>query len=283
MPPRSTPTARQQRLGAELRKLREHAGLTARVAAGLLGTDQQQISHIEAGRVGVSEERIRRLAVHYACDDAALVSALVAMATERMRGWWEDFRGVLSPGFLDLSEFEFHASCMRTIQITNIPGIMQTEAHARAVFAYAVPELTPHQLEARVAHRIQRRVVFERDSPPEFDALIHEAALRIRVGDEKIAREQFDHILESADRPEVSIRVIPFNASWFGGAGYSMLYMGGPGPELDTVQLDAAHDRTLLDAEAQIRRHRNLFRKVANSSLGMAASRDFIYRIAREL
>src|SRR2546422_10485526 len=69
MPPRTNPTARQERLGAELRKMREAAGVTAREAAGLLGSGPTQISHIEAGRFGISEDRIRRLAAHYACND----------------------------------------------------------------------------------------------------------------------------------------------------------------------------------------------------------------------
>ncbi|WP_245608023.1 helix-turn-helix domain-containing protein [Streptomyces hokutonensis] len=56
MPPRSSPTVRQARLGAELRKLREAAGMAAREAGAFLGGNQAQISHIEAGRWGVSAE-----------------------------------------------------------------------------------------------------------------------------------------------------------------------------------------------------------------------------------
>ncbi len=82
MPARDNPTARQARLGAELRKLREAAGKTAREAAGLLSTDQAKISHIESGRIGVSVERLTRLATFYSCDDAALIDSLCAIATE---------------------------------------------------------------------------------------------------------------------------------------------------------------------------------------------------------
>ena len=110
MPPRENPTARQVRLGVELRKLRERAGRTAREAAAMLGTDQGKISHIESGRIGVSEERIRRLAAFYECTDEALLSALCAMARER-RGqfWWDEYRGKLAPRYLDIAELEHHA------------------------------------------------------------------------------------------------------------------------------------------------------------------------------
>src|ERR1044072_4612706 len=106
---RREPTARQVRLGTELRRLREAAGLTAIEAAALLGANRAQMSHIESGLAGVSEERLRRLASHYACTDKEFIEALAAMATDRTRGWWEEYRGLLPTSFLDLSELEHHA------------------------------------------------------------------------------------------------------------------------------------------------------------------------------
>ncbi len=85
MAPGSHPTARQIRLGAELRKLREAAGTKAREAAAFLNTTSGQMSHVEAGIAAVSAERIRRLAGHYACTDEAFVDALAAMAGDRTR------------------------------------------------------------------------------------------------------------------------------------------------------------------------------------------------------
>ena len=69
MAARSHPTARQVRLGAELRKLREAAGLKAREVAAFLNSTSTQMSQVEAGIAAVSAERIRRLAAHYACTD----------------------------------------------------------------------------------------------------------------------------------------------------------------------------------------------------------------------
>ncbi|MFF5422180.1 helix-turn-helix domain-containing protein, partial [Streptomyces misionensis] len=66
---RTNPTGRQLRFGSELRKLRENAGFTATQAGQLLGVKQNQISNMEAGRVGVSPARVRALARHYSCSD----------------------------------------------------------------------------------------------------------------------------------------------------------------------------------------------------------------------
>ncbi|MFD0261825.1 helix-turn-helix domain-containing protein [Kitasatospora indigofera] len=283
MPLRNSPTARQERLGAELRKLRERAGLTTREAGQLLGVDQAKASHFEAGRAGISEERIRRFASHCASDDTALIEALVTMATERVRGWWEEYRDVLSRGFLDLAEAEWHATAVHTVRIADIPGIMQTEEHARAVFAYSVPELPQADLDAKVAYRVQRRVLLDRNPAPALTAVIHEAALRMRVGGSATARAQLAFLLEISERSNVEIRVIPFTAEDFGGTSWSMYYLTGPVPPLDTVHLDTPLKGVFLDAEAQLKRYRSLFSKVKNSSLGPSESRDLISRFMKDL
>jgi transcriptional regulator with XRE-family HTH domain len=280
MPPRSNPTARQERLGAELRKMREAAGVTAREAAALIGSGPTQMSHIEAGRFGISEERIRRLAGHYVCSDRQLIDGLVSMANERGKGWWEEYRGILGPKSLDLAELEHRSTFLRTLQVIHIPGILQTEDHTRTIFTYTSPDLPPQDLEAHVAFRMRRKDALGRRK---FDAVIHEAALRIKVGGTKVARAQLEHVLEASERDNVTVRVIPFDVDDFAGTGYSILYAGGPVPQLDTVHLDAAHGVIFLDAEAQLRRYRALFERIESSALPVAESRSLIHRIAQGL
>ncbi|MEU9116280.1 helix-turn-helix transcriptional regulator [Streptomyces sp. NPDC048483] len=281
MPARTITTARQERLGAELRKLRERAGMTIREAARATGIDQTKISHTEAGRVGVSGDRARHFATRYLCDDSVLVDALVDMAVERGHGWWEEYREVLPDGFLDLAELEYHATFLRTIEISHIPGIMQTEDQVRAVYSFSVPELSKSELEARVAHRLRRRVVFDREPPPECDIVIHEAALRIRVGDRKVARAQLAYLLSESERTNVSLRVVPFDVDGFG--AHPMLYAGGPVRQLDTVHLDTAHGGTFLSAESQLHKYETVFRRALRSALGTEASRDLMRRVARDM
>ncbi|MGO4747393.1 helix-turn-helix domain-containing protein, partial [Streptomyces sp. 2MCAF27] len=117
MPQRSVPTARQLRLGTELRRLRERAGLSSTEAGRLLGTNQTTISNIEASRFGVSADRLRALARNYRCADEALITALTDMAAERKRGWWEEYRETLHAGMLDLAELEHHAIELRTAYV----------------------------------------------------------------------------------------------------------------------------------------------------------------------
>ncbi|QTD98671.1 helix-turn-helix domain-containing protein [Streptomyces cyanogenus] len=275
---RNEPTARQMRLAIELRRLREAAGLTAREAAALLGVSAPQISQIEAGLSGVSEKRLRRLASHYVCADQDFIDALVAMATDRTRGWWEEYRRLLPTSFLDLAELEHHATFLREVAILHVSGLLQTEEYARAVFSSRVPELTADELELRVRHRMRRQQI----TVP-YELVIHEAALRIRVSDRNASRAQLTKLLHLSEADNITVRVIPFDLDGFTRASSTMTYVGGPLPKLDTVVRDAPHGSVFIDSEAQLNAYRTRFRRVEAVSLDPDRSRDFIHKLAKEL
>ncbi|MFR9798304.1 helix-turn-helix domain-containing protein [Streptomyces sp. MS06] len=280
---RREPTARQMRLAVELRRLREAAGLNARQAAALLGVGAPQITHIESALAGVSENRLRRMAAHYSCADEDLIGALVAMATDRTRGWWEGYRGALPTPFLDLAELEHHATFLREVTLLFVPGLLQTEEYARALFAARVPELAEEEQETRIRHRADRRTIFEGASATPYEVVIHEAALRIRVSDRGAARLQLVRLLEVSDVEHIMLRVIPFDLDGFARASSAMTWAGGSLPKLDTVVRDTPHGSVFLDSEAQLNAYRTRFRRVEAVSLGPARSRDFINRLAKEL
>ncbi|MEU6255302.1 helix-turn-helix transcriptional regulator [Streptomyces sp. NPDC047043] len=283
MPPRRQPTARQVRLGIELRKLREAAGLKATEAASRLGTSSVQMSQVEAGIAGVSAERLRRMAAHYACADEELVSALASMATDRTRGWWEEYQGLLPTPFLDLAELEHHAKYRWDVDFLHIPGLLQTRNYAHALFSYVNPEHPASELEHWVEHRMRRKAIIERPEPTPYETVIHEAALRIRVGDRAAVRDQLARILELSEAEHITVRIIPFDLDGFAGAGSAMVYAGGPVPELDTVVCDGPNGTVFVDAEAQLNRFRTLFRRVERASLEPERSRDFIHGLTKEL
>ncbi|WNM30019.1 helix-turn-helix transcriptional regulator [Streptomyces sp. Li-HN-5-11] len=280
---RREPTARQLRLAVELRRLRDAAGLSAREAAALLGVNSVQISQIESGTTGVSEQRLRRLAALYACTDEALVDALAAMASDRTRGWWEEYRGQLPTSFLDLSELEHHAAYRWDVDFLHVPGLLQTEDYARALFSCRVPQLPEQDVDLRVRHRMQRRVIIGDPSPIPYVALVHEAALRIRVGGRATSRAQLARILELSEADHVTVRVIPFELDDFSDVTAAMVYAGAVAPQLDTVVRDGPHGTVFVDSAAQLRVFRTLFRRVEAVSLEPAQSRDLMQRLVKEL
>ncbi|MEU3753343.1 helix-turn-helix transcriptional regulator [Streptomyces olivoreticuli] len=283
MATRPAPTARRLRLGAELRRLRERAGLSATEASRVLGTSQAQISNVEVARFGVSAERIRSWARHYDCSDEGLIEGLVSMAGERKRGWWEEYREILASSLLDLAELEHHAVSIRTAYTAHIPGLLQTADHAREVFRNGVSELSPPEVEHRVAYRIRRQTILYGNSPTPFRAIVHEAALRMKFGGSEVTRRQLEHMLDMSERDHITILVIPFDAGAYPGSGQSICYVHGPVPQLDTVQLDQSHGSVMLDAEAQLAKYQMLLDRMERSALKEGESRDFVREIAQSL
>ncbi|WP_405820990.1 helix-turn-helix transcriptional regulator [Streptomyces sp. NBC_01390] len=284
MPPSTPPTLRQQRLGAELRKLREHSGLTATAAAGLLGLKQAQVSSIEAGRYAVSADRVRTLARAYNCADEALTEALAAMTGGRTRGWWDEYRDHLPVGLIDLAELEYHAAALRVALALHIPALLQTADHARAMLREAVPPFRPYELEHRLSYRIKRQEILHRAGGLSYTALVHEAALRMQYGGPDVTRAQLVHILELSELDNITVRVIPYASPHYPGNGQPFDYVAGPVPQLDTVQLDTHHGGCeFLDAEAQLVKYRTLLARMETCALTPAASRKFIERITPSL
>ncbi|MER5438936.1 helix-turn-helix transcriptional regulator [Streptomyces sp. NPDC002790] len=283
MPPRSTPTARQKRLGVELRKMRTAAGITTEAAAGLLGVPRTNVPNMESGRSGISPDRVRTLAGHYACVNPRLVDALAEMAAERGKGWWEDYRGRLPATFLDIAELEWHARRLRVAVTVHLPGLIQTEAHARAVFKQVIPQLPAVDVDTRVAHRMERCRILDRSDPPQLDLVIHEAALRMEFGGAQVAHRQLARVLQAAEHPQVTVRVIPFKAGGFPGAGQSVVYAEGPVPELDTVELDSTHGPEFVDSASQLQKYRAQLDATEGAALPPDPSLDLIRTLASSL
>ncbi|MFI0515259.1 helix-turn-helix domain-containing protein [Streptomyces sp. WSLK1-5] len=284
MPPTNSPTLRQRRLGAELRKLRERAGLTATGAAEQLGVNQARVSMIETGRTPISAERVHSMAHAYDCFDEPLIEALAAMTGRRTRGWWEEYRDHVPVALVDLAELEHHAAALRVALMLHIPALLQTTDHARALFQAVVPPMRQYEMEHRLTHRLKRQGVLHRQDPPPYTAIIHEAALRMGFGGPVVARGQLKHLADMSELPHVELRVIPFGAAHFPTTGQSFDYVEGAVPQLDTVQLDSHHGACeFLDAEAQLSKYRAVLDGMESCALPPTTSRDFIHHLIHDL
>ncbi|GCB45849.1 higA protein [Streptomyces sp. NL15-2K] len=245
--------------------------------------DRTMISNIESGRFGISEERLRRLASIYECDDTELIDALAAMTGGRVRGWWDEYRGKIPPDFVDVAELEHHAKSLRTLQTAHIPGLFQTEDHARALFDLFVPPLPRLEVELRVAHRLARHGVVAADPGVPYAGLIYEAALHLRIGGRHVAKAQLKRLLEESERPNVRLLVIPLTAEGFPMAGDTMMYAAAASPHLDTVEVDSPIGAVFIDSPTQLSNFRRRLDLVEQVALNPEKSRDRILEIAGEL
>ncbi|MFF3003091.1 helix-turn-helix domain-containing protein [Kitasatospora sp. NPDC057940] len=282
MPLRREPTLRQRRLGAEMRKMREQAGLGGSQLARELGLAPTQVTQMENGKIGVSAERLRTVAEACGCSNTPLIDALADIAVERGKGWWEKYRGALSIDFLEIAELEASAHRISTWATTYIPGLQQTEAYAAAVFSRFAPSIPNHDLDARTTFRMQRQQEVQLRGAP-YVSFIHEAALRMQFGGPRVLADQLASLIKDSLSGRLSVRVVPFDLDTFPGGGENIMFVEGPVPELATLQMDTAVGVMFFDSPAGLARHRAVFEHLDTVALAETESREFIQSVEDEM
>ncbi|MFJ9459308.1 helix-turn-helix domain-containing protein [Kitasatospora sp. NPDC101447] len=280
---RSNPTFRQRRLGAELRRMREQAGLGGSELARALGINPAHVTQMESGKTGISVERLRTIAALCMCVNEPLIDALADIISGRDKGgWWEDYRGRLAQHFLEMAEIEGRAHGLSTYTMAFIPGLLQTTAYASAVFARGFPLLPHHEVDLRTAFRIQRQQVVRSGETP-YSAYIHEAALRMQFSGPKVQAEQLGSLIEDSERSTISVRVVLFDVDTLPVNYENFTYAEGPVPELDTAQMDSGLGSVLYDAPAHTAQFRSLLDRIDSAALSEEESREFIQSIKKDM
>lgn len=221
MSPARGPVVPRRRLGAELRALREQAGLTIDEVAKALECSVSKVSRLETGQ-GIPYRRdVRDLLDRYGIADPARRDRLMRWVRDGNRqGWWDDFSDVLAPDPENpllpdnLSRYvalEQDASEVRTFEAMVVHGLLQTEDYARALFntlSTANEEATERLVELRM--RRQRRLYADED-PLIVQMVLDEAVLYRSVGGPQVMRQQLARLLTDAQRPNITLRVLPFS------------------------------------------------------------------------
>ena len=128
------PTVQRLVLGSQLHRLRESRRITAEQAADAIRGSHSKISRMEHGRVGFKERDVADLLTLYGVADAEERAALLNLAREaNTPGWRHAYSDVLSAWLEPYVGLEAAASVIRTYQIQFVPGLLQTEAYARAL------------------------------------------------------------------------------------------------------------------------------------------------------
>ncbi len=265
MPPRSQPSERQRRLGAELKKLRLAAGLSGDRAAAFIDADRQRVSNIEAGRVDVPRNGLYTLLRAYDCPAGPLFDGLMAMAQERGKGWWDKHGSCMSRSARDLAELESRAASVHVHEPLLIPGLLQTAEYARAVCETAGDDA--EAIDAYVEFRLARQQVLQGDRSVNLHAVIHEGALHTRAGDTRTMRRQLQRLIEVAREPNVIVQIFPFEAGTFSAFSRAFTIFGGPTHELDTVRLEQPVRNVILREEGEIHRYSEMFSRLTKLAL----------------
>lgn len=251
------PTVRRMQLGARLRRLREAKGVSREDAGWRIRASESKISRMELGRVGFKERDVADLLALYGVDDESEQAALLAVAREANQpGWWHPYGDLLATWFQYYLDLEAAASLIRSYEIQFVPGLLQTEAYARAVIVLGHGAATAEEVDRRVGLRMARKQLLDREHPPLLWAVIDEAVLRRPIGGPKVLRAQIEALIEACDRPGVRLQVVPFDAGGHAAAGGAFTILRFPDQDLpDVVYLEHLTSALYLERREDVDRY----------------------------
>jgi len=205
-----SPTVRRRELGALLRALRTQRGLTVEQAADQLLCSPSKVSRMETGHGAATPRDIRDLCNLYDVTDQAERDRLLKLAAEgKQQGWWQGYDLDYFATYVGL---EAEATGIKYYQSAIVPGLVQTPAYARAMHEAGIPKIAPERIDQLVEVRLTRQRLLVHKPPVCLEVILDEAVLHRLVGGTVVMQGQLDRLIELADEPNVTIRVIPYSA-----------------------------------------------------------------------
>lgn len=185
--------------GDWLKSQRKAAGLTQEKLAEIAIMTRTHIAHIEAGRRIPSKEDAQRL--DRALNTGNVLSSFLPQEEVAVAEYFEAAR-----------QLEQQATVIREFALSYVPGILQTEAYARAVLRIGFPPKGAEECDRLVVTRLERAKILNDPVSPVVWALLDEAVLRRPVGGPEVMAEQIAHVVRLAEEERVRVHVLPFGS-----------------------------------------------------------------------
>ncbi|AZM58388.1 MULTISPECIES: helix-turn-helix domain-containing protein [unclassified Streptomyces] len=265
------PTLLKMLVGVQLAGFREDAGLSQDQAARAVGFSGAKLSRIEAGkgRRPPTESDVRALLNLYGTDEyeASVLLKLLQRAGEP--GWWQRYDKRLMPEWFDrLVGLQEAAATIRTFEIQYVPGLLQTAAYTRAVVERGLPNAPAGEVQRRVELRMRRAELLQRDAPPQLWAVIDESVLLRVLGSRAVMREQLEHLVTMADRPNVTVQIVPLDVTNASAPAIPVTYLRFGGLDLpDVVYLEHIRSANFLEDRDETEEYRIALDRLADEAL----------------
>ena len=212
-----SPTVRRRRLAAELRGIRESKGKSGDTVAAALKWSPSKISRYERARTGLRPREVERLLDYYEITGPRRALLLGLAEDAAQKGWWEEFTDSLSEDYKQFIGLEHEATSMAIWHVDVVTGLLQTEEYARHIIgSYSrVEPVAPGMIGRLVRVRMRRQQVLDRDGL-QLSVVLDESVLKRRIGDEAVMYDQLQRLVKEADRPNLTLQVLPLDAQHVG-------------------------------------------------------------------
>jgi hypothetical protein len=240
------------------------------VAERFLGISRAKLFKLEAGKHAVKPQDIAVLCARYGVPpkETEALQAL-ALATQET-SWWHVYGDDAVPEWFSLYvELEPAAMTIRKYEAELVPGLLQTRDYAWAVYRAAQPNADEAEVERRVAVRMERQTILDRAQPRKLHAVINEAALLRNVGGDEVMKEQLVALRKAAERPEITVDILPLGAGAHAAMSGSFALLDFPNSEEDpsVAYVETAISAAYLQKPAEIDRYDALFKELLTKTI----------------
>lgn len=247
----------------------------------LLECDPAKVSRIESGKQGVSVAEARVLLGLYKVEDPAEHERVFELVREARK---REETVPVPPYLRAYVSLEAEAVEIKVFEIDLIPGMLQTERYIRAIASAHDPTQSRAEVDQLVTIRRERQARLRADDPPALWVVVTEAAVRTLAGDGDVMREQLARVLELAELPHVSVRLIPFSAGPHASMGMPFHILRLPVPDGDqVVYLEDRWSADYLDKPKQTAAYNVVFDRICTSALDDQGTRSAIEGVMKEL
>lgn len=259
-----SPTVRRRELGALLRKLRTGKGLTVEQAADQLMISMSKLSRMETGQGVATARDLRDLCILYGVTDDAERERLMKLAAEsRQQAWWQSY----DLGYATYVGLEAEALAISGFQSSVVHGLLQTADYARAGHEGTMPRLSPDQIDLQIEAKLTRQGILTRKNPPRLAVVLDEAALHRLAGGRRVMADQLAKILDVSALPAVSVQILPFAAGSHPGLESNFTILELPDQAPDVVFVEGLIGSVYLDRAEDLKRYREIFRRLQSMAL----------------
>jgi transcriptional regulator with XRE-family HTH domain len=281
----ASPTVRRRRLAAELRGIRESKGKSGDSVAAALKWSPSKISRYERARTGLRPREVERLLDYYEVSGPRRDLLLALAEDAAQKGWWEEFGDSLSEDYQQFIGLEHEATSIAIWHVDVVTGLLQTDAYARHIISsYSrVEPIAPGMIGRLVRVRMRRQQVLNREGL-HLSVVLDESVLMRRIGNDSVMYEQLHHLASEADRPNLTLQILPLDAQHtVTGESFVLFGFGEDSDAMlqDVVSTEHLRNGFSLEGERETYLHRIAFQMLAEASLGPAASRSLILETAQ--
>jgi transcriptional regulator with XRE-family HTH domain len=284
MPKLVGPTIPRWQLGETLRRLRQDAGMSEADAAKALRCSESKIRRFEGGGVGMKYADVVLLLQAYRVEDEVRRAILDLHAQSAQRGWWTPY-GQVPARFSQFLSLESSAISIRIFETVMVPGLLQTEAYARASDSANTPGITPEEVERQVQLRMERQQHVLAD-PPELWVILDEAVLHRPGGGPAVMAEQLEHLARVARTREpggINLHVVPFShGPYQGQLGPFTIFGYEEDQHSPVVHVGGQEGSVYMNDEKDVSRCTIAYNQMTAAALSGAKSAELIEAVARQ-